>query len=297
MRSNIPLRTRLGAICGAIVVALTAVVTTAIALAGGLSPVFVVGGWVALCCLHAFLPAAKMALWRRLDETTGPADGIETVRLEVASLSDALDVRSPDVTVLDWSAPLAMIAGTPVATRLAITTELFEAAAPDERRALLAHELAHAAHRDVLVSGLVAAVANGGGLAVWWWVLRGAPSTVQLAGVATFQLLFLARSYSIAMVLVVLLGGLVPLLVPVAFAPVSRYQEYRADAIAASLVGDPRPVVRALATLDVRTRTIEPAGGVDAVPDTGRGWFDRLIASHPPQDRRIDRLLASMESG
>lgn len=280
-----------------IVVATAAVFATALALENGAPIIAVVVAWMVLLVIALLetVLTARSIEWRA--ETTEPAEAIDIVRTEVAELSDDLEVRQPGVALLDRTDPTAMIASVPGFSKIYVSTGLFEAATPDERRALLAHELAHASHRDGLPELVSSAVSNAVGLVVfWWWAVSGATVQIQLTGIVAFQALYLARNLRAAYFLMNVLGGLTPFLVSVAFVQVRRYQEYRADATAASLVEDPRRVVRALTTLTVRQRKVTPVGRLhqeSASSETGS--VARVLSSHPPHSQRVDRLLATAE--
>ena len=79
----------------------------------------------------------------------------------------------------------------------------------------------------------------------------------------------------------------------------SRSRGYEADAAGARLLGDGRPLARALAKLDHGARalpmSVDPAQAAKYIvnPLAGRrARFATLFATHPPIEQRIRRLVA-----
>jgi heat shock protein HtpX len=157
----------------------------------------------------------------------------------------------------------------------------------DERelRGVLAHELSHVYNRDVVVTSLTVTVAT---LITWVanlaWLLPLADAEDDGGPGPLNSLLFLA------------VGPIAALAVQ---AGVSRNREFRADAAAVHLTGDPEGLIRALDKIErgVRQRPAEAernllaAGHLMIADPLPRRGMARLFATHPPMAQRIERLL------
>jgi heat shock protein HtpX len=97
-----------------------------------------------------------------------------------------------------------------------------------------------------------------------------------------------------------LLAVVAPIAAGVMQMALSRSREFEADRVGAELLGDPRPLARALATLDRTSKQIpmdiDPAHATAYIvnPLTGRqANFAKLFMTHPPMEERIARLLGA----
>jgi heat shock protein HtpX len=150
-------------------------------------------------------------------------------------------------------------------------------------RAVLAHELAHIANRDILVSSITAMIA-------------GAISAV--SNVLALSFLFGSDDEDSPLGLLGSLAALVlaPIAATLLQLGVSRQREYLADATAARLLGDGAPLADALQEIG---RMQTPPLAIDPVtapmyivnPLAGR-QPTRLFSTHPPLHERIRRLRA-----
>jgi heat shock protein HtpX len=146
-------------------------------------------------------------------------------------------------------------------------------------RAVLAHELAHIANRDILVSSITAMIA-------------GAISAV--SHVLALSFLFGSDDEDSPLGLLGSLAALV--LATLLQLGVSRQREYLADATAARLLGDGAPLADALQEIE---RMQTPPLAIDPVtapmyivnPLAGRQPTG-LFSTHPPLHERIRRLRA-----
>ncbi len=237
----------------------------------------------------------RVAVYRTKATASTDANAIEELRLEVIDLAASLSVRPPAVTVLETDAPLVGVTALPGVADLLVSEGVLEAVDDDERRAILAHELAHVAGRDGVVTTTGAAAANAIGIATFWaWALSWAPLQVQLVGVAVYQLCYLARSVTRLGLVTHVLAAFLPTAVLALVNAVSRWQEYRADAVASRCIGDPRPLVRGVRTLQLRSHAADAPSTVrweSAATSAEESRLERVFATHPPFDRRTDRLL------
>ncbi len=161
-----------------------------------------------------------------------------------------------------------------------------------EARGVLAHELAHIKHRDILISTIAATMA-------------GAIS--MLATMAQFMLLFGGRpgedeegGGALGIVGILLVMILAPIAAGLIQMAISRAREYGADAGGAEIGGDPDSLARALEKL-ARGASQRPMARAESHPATAQMMIvnplsgrdlTQLFATHPPMEERIRRLRA-----
>jgi heat shock protein HtpX len=169
-----------------------------------------------------------------------------------------------------------------------VTAGLVEALDRNEVRGVVAHEVAHVRHRDILIGSIAAAIATGisaiANMAMFAGMFGGSSSEDD-DGPGPFAVLLLAL--------------VAPIAAKVLQMALSRSREYEADRLGAELAGDPRPLATALAKIDTLARRVpmhvNPAQATAYIvnPLTGRKVsFARLFMTHPPTEDRIARLLA-----
>ncbi len=154
----------------------------------------------------------------------------------------------------------------------------------DQVRGVLAHELAHIRNRDVLVTTIAAmigaaisAIAN---FLQFQWLFGGDDDESPLGMVGS--------------IVAILVAPIAAMLLQLA---ISRQREFLADATAAELLGEGRPLADALATLERGVEAlpmqVNPATAslYIASPLSGNG-VTSLFSTHPPIQVRIARLQA-----
>jgi heat shock protein HtpX len=169
---------------------------------------------------------------------------------------------------------------------VAVTQGLMQVVDHDELRGVLAHELSHVRHRDILITSVAAAVAMGitllARMAMWGALLGGGDR--RRGGNALGALAMMILAPIAAMCLQMAL---------------SRSREFEADRGGAELLGTGEPLARALAKIDAYARQVpmdvDPAHASAYIinPLTGRRvQFANLFLTHPPTEERIQRLRA-----
>ena len=208
----------------------------------------------------------------------------------VRRLAQRAQLPMPNVYIMDQDQPNAFATGrNPEHGVVAVTTGIMRILSSEELEGVLAHELAHIKHRDILVSTVAAAIA-------------GAIS--YLAQMAQWAMIFGGRSDDdeggspIATIVMMIVGPIAAMLVQMA---ISRSREYGADAGGARIAGNPLYLSSALKKLDMASKRIP----MDANPATSHmfivnpltgGGILKLFSTHPPMEERIARLEA-MRSG
>ncbi len=170
---------------------------------------------------------------------------------------------------------------------VAVTEGILRALSEQELEGVLAHELAHVKHRDILTSTIAATLAG---------------AVMMLASMARWAMLFGGmqreereeRGSPIELLVAMLVAPLAATLIQLA---ISRGREYAADEAGARYVGNPLALAAALEKLE-RASARAP---LDASPATAHLFIvnplsgagvARLFSTHPPIDERIRRLRA-----
>jgi heat shock protein HtpX len=199
------------------------------------------------------------------------------------------DMPKPTVAIADTDMPNAFATGrTTKRAVVCVTTGLLRRLDGEELEGVLSHELAHVAHRDVLVMTIASFVGVVAGVLTrsWMWSGIGRRRDSDSNSAVAFLIIMLVS------VLVYIISFLLTRML-------SRYRELSADRAGALLTGRPGALARALQkitgemgaipTKDLREKEamnaffIAPAFGGDQS-------LASLVATHPPLERRLEQL-------
>ena len=212
-------------------------------------------------------------------------DDVRGLHEMVDELSRRAGIPMPRLYLSESPQPNAFATGrNPKNAAVVLTTGLLQVCSPDEVRGVVAHELAHIKHRDILIGSIAAAVATGisfvANMAMWQGMFGGGEDE--------------DRPNPAVMLLVALVAPIAATILQMAL---SRAREFEADRGGAEILGDPEPLARALFRIDaIANRTpmdVTPAqsGAYIVNPLTGRRRdMARLFLTHPPVEDRIARL-------
>jgi STE24 endopeptidase len=195
------------------------------------------------------------------------------LRTEVLALATRMGVGVREVLVADASRRTrrvnAYVSGLGRTRRVVLYDTLAETAAPAEVVLVLAHELAHVRHRDVMFGTLAGAVGAGLGVIALDWALDQAAARSLLGAAGLGDPSSLPG--------VVLLGACFGLLAAPLANAVSRWSEARADWVALEATRDPATAVAVERRLALANRAnLRPNRFLVT-------WF----ATHPPAMARI----------
>lgn len=200
----------------------------------------------------------------------------------VENLSLAAGLPMPKVYVIDDPAPNAFATGRdPKHAIVAATTGLLDIMDKNELEAVMAHELSHVKNYDIRVSmitfGLVCVV--------------GFISDIGL------RMLMYSDDDDrspVGAIVIVITSIFAPLAASLAQLAVSREREYLADASAAHLTRYPEGMISALKKLEEHGRPMRRQNAAtEALYINGplkKGAISRLFSTHPPIEKRIERL-------
>jgi heat shock protein HtpX len=208
----------------------------------------------------------------------------------VRSLAERANLPMPRVAISPSEQPNAFATGRgPRHAVVCATSGLLASMPRDEVEAVMAHELMHVKHRDILIGSVAAAIST---------------AISFIAQMAMFASMFGGgrddedRPNPIAMLLVSLLAPIAASLIQMA---VSRSREFEADRGAAELLGTGRNLANALERIEVlavqRPMAVAPAQAQAYIHNPlaeARGsqgqQMARLFSTHPATDERVRRL-------
>jgi heat shock protein HtpX len=256
-----------GTILAAFYLAIAAVAYTAF----GIPFPIVLLGSVGIVVLQ-YVIGKKMAVWSTGAEDM-PEDGqYAQVHRSVERFSEDMGIEKPRLMVARMGVPNAFATGRRGAGIVVVSEELMAVLDHEELEGVLAHELAHIENRDVLTMTIGQSIAMMVGLAVQWIVM-------------------FTGERSIANIFLGYIAGIVAqMLVMIFVMAISRYREYVADADAAAAIGSGEPLARALEKI---SRGAQSSG--NEIDDSVAalcifGGADRLLSTHPPMEKRLERL-------
>jgi heat shock protein HtpX len=241
-----------------------------------LLPALIIGG---VLNFFAFFFSDKIALaTMRARQISRPEDPMlwDTVQ----ELTERAGLPMPRVYISPAPAPNAFATGRgPHHSAVCVTEGLRQMLSHEELEGVIAHELSHIKHRDILIS-TVAAVVAGAITWVTYLVFWGGGNR---------------RTNPLIALLLLILAPLAAALIQMA---ISRSREFEADRSGADLAGSGRGLASALQKLEMANRRIPlrvPDGQSNmfiVAPLTGSDMA-KLFRTHPPTEERIARLLNS----
>ena len=206
----------------------------------------------------------------------------------VRQLAVQAGIPMPKVCIIESETPNAFATGrNPAHAAVAATTGILRILTRDELLGVMAHELSHVKHRDILISSIAATFAGAitylAHMAQWAAIFGGGRDRDEEGG-GVFGLIVMA-----------IVAPLAAMLIQMA---ISRAREFDADKGGAAISGNPLYLARALQKLEMANRQIPMADATPATdhmfivnPLTGGGLM-ALFSTHPPMEERIRRLEA-----
>ncbi len=244
--------------------------------------------------LFQFFTADKIALRSMHAHKVTPEQAPE-LHAMIDRLCLQADLPKPNVAIADDRMPNAFAVGrSQKNATVCVTTGLLDLLPPAELEGVLAHELAHVAHRDVLVMTIASFFASLAAMimqnAIWFGGGRdnrdSGPSLLVVIAVS-------AAVYAISFMLLRAL---------------SRYREYAADRGAVIVTGRPSALASALVriqdgisrTPDQDLRAVGASAAFYIVPPKVKNSISAVFSTHPPTEKRIAALQtieAQLQSG
>ncbi|KND55637.1 Peptidase M48, Ste24p precursor [Candidatus Paraburkholderia kirkii] len=218
---------------------------------------------------------------QEVDETTAP----QFYRM-VRELATRAQLPMPRVYLINEDAPNAFAMGrNPEHAAVAESTGILRVLSEREMRGVMAHELAHVKHRDILISTISATMAGA------------------ISALANFAMFFGGRddegrpANPIA-ILAPIAGALIQM-------AISRAREFGADRGGAEISGDPQALASALEKIHAYATGV-PFRAAEAHPATAQmmimnplsgGGIANLFSTHPATEERVARLMEMARPG
>ncbi len=198
-------------------------------------------------------------------------------------LAQKAGLPMPKVYIIPDSSPNAFATGrNPHHAAVAATEGIMQVLAPHELEGVIAHELSHVRHRDILISSVAATIAAAVTYLAHFAGFFGASRDDRDGGsnpIALFAMMIFAP----------LAAGLIQM-------AISRSREFAADAGAARITGNPHALADALRKIDAIAKRVP----LDANPATAHMFIVKpfsgqgltsLFSTHPPTEARVKALL------
>ena len=201
----------------------------------------------------------------------------------VAGLAQRMSIPMPKLWVIDDPSPNAFATGrNPEHASVAFTAGILQAMSDDEIEGVVAHELGHVLHRDILISSVAATLATAITFLSRMSFFFGGRRDDEEEGGGWSGLLM------------IVLAPIAAMLIQMA---ISRSREFDADAASAKFTGNSYKLISALKKLDAYSQRLP----LEATPSTAHLFIIqpftgqalmRLFSTHPSTADRIARLQA-----
>lgn len=226
----------------------------------------------------------KMYRAKQVDASSAP----QFYRM-IEELAAKAQLPMPRVYLIEEDAPNAFATGrNPQHAAVAATTGIVRALSERELRGVMAHELAHVKHRDILISTISATMAGA------------------ISALANFAMFFggrdsQGRSNIVASLAMMILAPLAASLIQMA---ISRAREFEADRGGAEISGDPEALASALKKIEAYSKGT-PFPTAEAHPATAQmmimnplsgSGLAGLFSTHPRTEERVQRLMAMAQA-
>ena len=200
----------------------------------------------------------------------------------VHNLTQRMGLPMPKLWLIPEDSPNAFATGrNPSHASVAFTTGILQLMNDTEIEGVVAHELGHVLHRDILTSSVAAMIAAAITMLArmaFWFGPRDDEN----------------RGGAVGGIFMLILAPIAAMLIQMA---ISRSREYDADAASAKYIGSPYPLINGLQKLETWSKRI-PMDASPATahlfiikPFTGQSLM-RLFSTHPSTEDRIARLQA-----
>jgi heat shock protein HtpX len=246
--------------------------------AGAITILVVMGG----LSLAQLLFSDKLALSAMGAKEVSPeqAPGLHAM---IERLCIQADLPKPRIAVADTAVPNAFATGrSQKSATVCATTGIMRTLSPSELEGVMAHELAHVKHRDVLVMTIASFFASLAAIMLQFGVFFGGGDDDE----------------NPSFLVILLVSALVYVLSFFLMMALSRYREFAADRGAAIVTGRPSALSAALVKISGAMETVpqhdlreaERMNAFFIVPASVKGSIKSLFSTHPPMEKRIERL-------
>jgi heat shock protein HtpX len=251
---------------------------------GGANGLMIAFVFAAVMNLGSYWFSDKIVLRMYKATEVGPEHQLYKI---VERLTARASLPMPKVYIIPDASPNAFATGrNPSHAAVAATEGILRVLSEPELEGVIAHELAHVKHRDILISSVAATIAA---------------AIMMVARMSQFAAMFGGYggrddrngTNPITLIATIIFAPLAAMLIQMA---ISRSREFAADAGGAALAGNPYGLAEALRKIDAVSKRVP----LDANPATAHMFIIKpfagaglmsLFSSHPPTEARIAALL------
>jgi heat shock protein HtpX len=204
------------------------------------------------------------------------------------------NLPKPKIAVINTNMPNAFATGKGKKSAVvAVTTGLMDLLAdPEELEGVIAHELTHIRNRDVLVLTLASIFATVAGYLMQFGFYGGLYGG---GGMGYGR----DRNNGGTMIIVIAVAVIVWIISFLIIRAISRYREFSADRGAAQMTGKPVKLANALMKISgnmrrVPTKDLRQVEGLNAffiIPAISGSTIGNLFSTHPPTEKRVQKLM------
>ena len=252
-------------------------------------PILFVGGIVGVMVVVQYYLSDRLILMSTGAKQVSESEEPELHRM-VKLLADRYGMPMPKVAVINTQIPNAFATGrNPKNALVAVTTGIQQRLSERELQAVIGHELAHVANRDMrvlAVANFLVTLTSFLMTMLFWNMLFGGMGGRRNNGGGAVMMVYLVT------IVVYFIGQLLVL-------ALTRYREYGADHTGAEISGDPGALADALEKIsgtvnqipDKDLRKLQTANAFLIIPAALKGEGSmHLFSTHPPLQERIKRL-------
>lgn len=253
---------------------------------GGNNGMLIAFSFAVIMNLGTYWFSDKIVLSMYRAQKLEPADNPTLFHITEGLATNA-GIPMPKLYLIPSDQPNAFATGrNPKHAVVAVTSGLLRLLSRDEIRGVIAHELGHVKHRDILVATVAATIAGAismlANMAQWAMILGGGRGSGRDSG------------HPIAAIAMMILAPIAAMMIQMA---ISRSREFLADAGGAEISGNPLSLANALRKLHTAATQIpmkaNPATAHMFIVNPLRGsGIAKLFSTHPPIEERIARLEA-----
>ncbi|MGO9453307.1 MAG: M48 family metallopeptidase [Candidatus Binataceae bacterium] len=228
----------------------------------------------------------------------------QTVLDVINEMALASRLPVPRAYVIDDPAPNAFATGRdPAHSVICVTQGLIDQMDREELQGVIGHEMSHVRDYDIRTMTMVAVMVGGiAMLSDFFFRMmffsggrRSSRSGSDSNGGGVGVLIYIA---------VLVLAAVSPIIAQLVAMSISRQREYLADASSVEFTRNPRALLRALEQI-AKTESPLKAGTSgtahlfivnprEGLREDKEGFFDNLLSTHPPLNKRIERLRAML---
>ena len=255
---------------------------------GGRTGMIIAFGFAIVMNFGSYWFSDKIVLAMFRAKPISESDDPELISI-VRNLATRAGLPMPRVYRIPQPTPNAFATGrNPENAVVAVTDGIRSLLTPEELSGVIAHELAHIGHRDILISSIAATLAGAimmlGSMAKWALIFGG------------------GRDKDDNIFGTLLMAFLAPIAAIIIQMAVSRSREYQADQTGAKIAGNPDSLASALEKLTMASKRVPMASSPATShmfivkPFSGKSVLG-LFSTHPPVEKRIERLREMKRAG